>query len=359
MANPTYYDDAIKYEAYENWASDRAVTRQARRKRKPKTKHVPKMTEQEILTSIAETVGLEAGFNPTYKPSLHEEGWLIHALKPFFEEEFITDVLAQVKGGKEANVYLCAAHESLGTAWVAAKVYRPKMFRTIRNDTQYRDGRPVKDASGVVVKANEKRAMKALRHKSGFGQHLAHQSWMMHEFAALESLHTAGAAVPKPIYKSDNSILMEYIGNADEAAPTLNKINLTRLHNGKEIYQLFHRTLDTIEMMLRFDLIHGDLSAYNILYWQGDITVIDFPQTVVASKNSTAYTILLRDVKRVCQYFQRQGVRCRPHAITDALWHQYIALAEADQQAEFSRLDLEENTRTGHRELGRFSHLNS
>mgnify|MGYP000925870685 CR=1 FL=1 len=55
----------------------------------------------------------------------------------------ITDVLHQVKGGKEATVYCCAAHPSTGVDLIAAKVYRPREFRQLRNDAQYRQGRRI------------------------------------------------------------------------------------------------------------------------------------------------------------------------------------------------------------------------
>jgi RIO kinase 1 len=185
--------------------------------------------------------------------------------------------------------------------------------------------------------------MKAIQHKSGFGQYVSHQSWMAHEVATLDLLNDAGAPVPRVYSKSDNAILMSYIGNEQEAAPTLNNVNLTALHNGKEIYELFHKAIGCIELLLQHDRIHGDLSAYNILYWAGDITLIDFPQTIVASRNSQAQDILRRDVQRVCEYFQKQGVRCRPIPLADALWHQYVALSDMEREADLSRFEVEED----------------
>jgi RIO kinase 1 len=76
--------------------------------------------------------------------------------------------------------------------------------------------------------------------------------------------------------------------------------------------------------MLQHDLIHGDLSAYNILYWAGEITIIDFPQATNSLTNHNAYTILERDIARVCEYFAQQGVQSEPGAITDDLWHRYV-----------------------------------
>ncbi len=61
--------------------------------------------------------------------------------------------------------------------------------------------------------------------------------------------------------------------------------------------------------------MHGDLSAYNILYWEGHIALIDFPQVVPARDNRNAYAIFERDVTRLCAVFHRaRGFPCSPAA---------------------------------------------
>ena len=70
-------------------------------------------------------------------------------------------------------------------------------------------------------------------------------------------------------------------------------------------------------------MIHGDLSAYNILYWDGTITLIDFPQVVDVYNNREAMPILARDVERVCAYFARQGAHHEAGPIVERLWARY------------------------------------
>ena len=72
--------------------------------------------------------------------------------------------------------------------------------------------------------------------------------------------------------------------------------------------------------MLSNNCIHGDLSAYNILYWNGNITLIDFPQIVLPKENPTSWKIFLRDVTRICDYFSSQGVRCDAYKIAADIW---------------------------------------
>ena len=133
--------------------------------------------------------------------------------------------------------------------------------------------------------------------------------------------------------------LMTYIGDAGRAAPTLNEVRLER----PEAEDLFLEVLRNIELMLEFDMIHGDLSAYNILYWQGEITLIDFPQVIDSQSNSKAYFILERDITRVCQYFKRQGVKCDSRAIMRDLWKRYIEKDPFLVTADESRKAVDEN----------------
>jgi RIO kinase 1 len=83
-------------------------------------------------------------------------------------------------------------------------------------------------------------------------------------------------------------------------------------------------------VLLSKERIHGDLSAYNILYWNGDITLIDFPQVVSPEANPAAWTIFLRDVTRVCQYFTSQGLRNDARKLATELWtaHGYTVVKE-------------------------------
>lgn len=310
--------------------------RQARRQRKPR--HDPNQgpSREEIVEELADTAGLESGFNTTYQPGRYEEGWLLQSLRPFFDQQLIEDVMAVVKGGKEASVYRCAGTQASGEQWLAAKVYRPRFFRNLRNDKVYRQGRAVLDVDGKEVEPHEARTMRALEKKSNFGQQVAHTSWLMHEYTTLKTLHAAGADVPRPLAASDNAILMSYVGGKQMAAPTLNGVSLEL----DEAAPLFKKVLQNVALMLEQDLIHGDLSAYNILYWQGDVTLIDFPQVVDSKGNPDAYEILERDITRVCEYFAGQGVRCDAQQVFQTLWRRYLEPDPELVAADLSRMEI-------------------
>lgn len=253
-------------------------------------------------------------FNFTYSAARFEEWWLLESLGDFYEHQWITDVLMRIKGGKEASVYLCRSGPAIEAPLVAAKVYRPRSLRNLKNDSQYRAGRVDLDESGnAIVKDGDLHAMEK---RTNYGEELRHQSWIAYEFQTLEILHASGADVPKPHTMEKNAILMDYIGDFSNAAPTLNSVSL----DPDEAQPLFERVIRNIDLLLSNQRIHGDLSAYNILYWEGDITLIDFPQVVPPEANPSAWTIFLRDVTRVCQYFNSQGIRSNPRRLAAELW---------------------------------------
>jgi RIO kinase 1 len=323
-----------EFDLYEDQFDPLKTDRQARRKRKPKAKHTPKKSAHDVLTEIADAEGLESGFQTTYQPSRFESGWLLESLRGFYDQTLIVDVLAQVKGGKEANVYRCEAHPSTGMDLLAAKVYRPRMFRQLRNDKMYREGRAILTDDGTEVKPSDQRIMRALNKKTDFGAQVEHTSWLMYEFTTLQRLYAAGAAVPVPIAAGENAILMGYHGDESIAAPPLSEVTL----DAREAPALFHEVMRNVEIMLQNHMIHGDLSAYNILYWDGRVTLIDFPQVVNSQTNSQAQMILSRDIQRVCDYFSHQGVACEPEKLTEYFWNRYVAKRPHEAAADLSAL---------------------
>jgi len=265
-------------------------------------------------------------FQFTYKAARFEEAWLLDSLVEIAEHKWISDVLRKVKGGKEASVYLCKSGVSVDVPLLAAKIYRPRMLRNLKNDQQYRTGRSDLDESGNVI-INDG-TLHAMEKRSAFGEEARHQSWIAYEFTTLEVLHAAGADVPKPYAMEKNAILMGFVGNLSSSAPALNSINLDL----DEARPLYERVIHNIDLMLTHGRIHGDLSAYNILYWDGDITLIDFPQVVLPDSNPSSWNIFLRDVTRVCQYFSAQGVQCDARKLASDLWtsHGHKVVKEVD-----------------------------
>ncbi|MGH2443037.1 MAG: serine protein kinase RIO [Chloroflexota bacterium] len=233
-------------------------------------------------------------------------------LIPFVASGLITEVLGELKSGKEGTTFCCKAHPSTGYDYLAAKVYRPRETRSFKNDSMYREGE-------VVLNARDARAMKR---KSDWGREVSFGSWIFHEYETLTRLSEAGADVPRPIMMAGNAMLMEFVGDGSSAAPPLHSVRLAE----EEARPLFQRTLANVELMLRLNLIHGDLSAYNILYRNGEITLIDFPQAFDPRTNRQALDLLIRDVENVCRYFGKYGIKHDAIRYAQYLWEQFLRM---------------------------------
>ena len=219
-----------------------------------------------------------------------------------------------MKSGKEASVYQCQAGSAVARELVAAKVYRPWSLRNMKKDGVYRQGRADLDDEGRQV--IDHGMLHAIEKKTEYGRELLHQSWIAYEYRTMQALRAAGADVPEPYVMANNAILMGFAGDRGGCAPELNEVHLEQ----GEAKVLFERVLRNIDILLSLDKIHGDLSAYNILYWKGTISLIDFPQVVSPRENRSAFAIFERDVTRVCQYFGRQGVRADPKQLAKEMW---------------------------------------
>jgi RIO kinase 1 len=288
-------------------------------------KHPKKLSVVDRLF-IHEQDDSKSNFKFTYKAARFEEWWLLDSLGSFYEHKWITDVLKRVKGGKEASVYQCQPGAEVDAPLVAAKVYRPRSLRNLKNDAEYRIGRVDLDEDGnALVKRAD---VHAIAKRTSYGEELRHQSWIAYEFKTMEVLYEAGMDVPKPYAMEKNAILMEFVGDLVIAAPPLNAVTL-ELDEARILYE---RVINNIDIMLTHKCIHGDLSAYNILYWEGDIKLIDFPQVVLPESNPSSWNIFQRDVARVCQYFSAQGVDCNPAKVAADLWtsHGYKIFKEVD-----------------------------
>lgn len=248
----------------------------------------------------------------------HERAWILRYLGPFYDELVISDVLRRLKGGKEATVYCCQAHPSTGMELIAAKVYRPRELRNLRNDAQYRAGRELLDDQGKGLRGRHEK--KAMLKKTRFGQKLRHGSWLGHEYETMQKLYAVGADIPKPIARGDNVILMEYLGDREMGAPALTEVTL----EADEAQPLFDILVRNLELMLAEARVHGDLSAYNVLYWEGAVKIIDFPQAVEPFTHHDAFALFARDVQRICQYFARYGVRADPEQLARELWARFL-----------------------------------
>lgn len=272
-------------------------------------------------------IALPAEFAASAQVTETERAWLRQHLAWFVENELITDVVGRIKAGKEATVYCCSAHPSVGAPWVAAKLYREWSLRGSQNMGEYQQGRGMLDDEGNAGQSRSWRAERPGGRKSKRGKAAVQTSWLMHELTLLEALHAQGADVPRPLGHREHALLMEYIGDEAGAAPTLNDVKL----EPEEAKPLFERVIFNVELLLELGWVHGDLSEYNILYHQGRVVLIDFPQVASCHNNPRARALFERDIERVARYFERWGHGTDPRQLARELWAKHVSEADADE----------------------------
>jgi RIO kinase 1 len=232
------------------------------------------------------------------------------AIEPLIYDELIEDVLYPVKSGKEAMLYCCRGGVRAGADLVAVKVYKPQQFRSFRNDSVYKEGRIILD----------RRSARAAAKRTRHGRQVQAALWTNSEFETLRVLHRAGASVPRPIGQSSGAIAMEWIGDADAPAPQLKDVHL----GPEEAGRVFEDLLWNVELWLACNIVHADLSAYNLLWDGSRLVAIDFPQASDPRVNANAEALLFRDVANVCRHFARWGVPSDADGVAADLWERFL-----------------------------------
>ncbi len=208
-----------------------------------------------------------------------------HPLDPLVDDGIIDEVLGRLKSGKEADIYRVRRAGQI----IAAKVYKDRATRSFKSNADYKEGREIRSS----------RTRRAVEAGSRFGRESEEDAWKSAEADALGKLFAAGLRVPQPIMFYEGVLLMQLVADAEgNAAPRLIELTLT----AAAAHALYLDLRAQIVGMLCLDLIHGDLSPYNILDGADGATIIDFPQIVSAPHNSRAEYFFRRDFENVREF---------------------------------------------------------
>jgi RIO kinase 1 len=215
------------------------------------------------------------------------------SLLELLDEGIIDDVHSRLLSGKEASLFIV---EKGGEA-IAAKVFRPREQRSFKHVASYVAGRN---------QTRNSRDRRAQQRKTGYGRELTESNWREMEMTALQRAYYAGVRVPQPFLLHGDVLLMELLVDETGApAPRLAELDLPHTVAGLLHQEVFQQ----VRRLLTADLIHGDLSAYNILYADTGLHLIDLPQAVDASANREARDILHRDLKNVTEHLAKFDAR--------------------------------------------------
>ncbi len=237
-------------------------------------------------------------------------------ISEFYERELITEVVGELKAGKEAQVFVCRANPQTGYGLLAAKVYRERSQRAFRSEADYLEGR----SSLRRGRSRGASVTRAIDRRSRVGKELLSATWVRREYEVLVRLHRAGVPVPAPLACAEHAVLMQYLGDEEASAPRLVSAALDQQEAGRYRAVL----LAAVAEMLREGLIHGDLSPYNVLMFRGGPWIIDLPQCVDAAVHPDGLRLLRRDVTNLTRHFAHYGLPDDGDAVSERLWDAYM-----------------------------------
>jgi RIO kinase 1 len=212
--------------------------------------------------------------------------------------------LGILKTGKEADVFLVERADPLEperAVVMAAKRYRSPEHRSFHRSAAYTEGRSMKRSRDV----------RALKRKSTFGREVAAGEWAISEWGALVRLWQLGLPVPYPVQIDGTEILMEWITVDGDSAPRLAQ---TR-PSPTLLWSYYEQVREALAVLVQAGLVHGDLSAYNILAAGEGLVIIDLPQVVDLVGNPQGLDFLLRDCTNICGWFRAKGLEVDEHEV--------------------------------------------
>lgn len=194
-------------------------------------------------------------------------------------------IIGPLSTGKEAMVF----QAKKGNSKVAVKVYRlencdfNRMYDYIKYDPRFLD-------------------LKKQKRKVIF-------AWCQREYRNLLKAREASVKAPIPITFQNNILVMEFIGGEDAAPKLKDRIP-------KDNKEFFKKITTGIKNLYKADMVHTDLSSFNILNHEETPVIIDWSQaTSLKNPNSKGY--LARDIKNICNFFRRQGLKIEEEKILD------------------------------------------
>lgn len=194
--------------------------------------------------------------------------------------EIIEEIYGVVKAGKEARIYWGLDPKGRELAikiyYTITAEFRQGMLKYIEGDYRFR--RVKRSPRGLIY------------------------AWAQKEFRNLKEAHEAGVRVPETVEVKRNILVMEFIGEKGEPAPLLRDIHLD------EPWAVYNRLLEEVKLLYaKAELVHGDLSEYNIMFWEGEPVIFDISQAV-PTNHPLAEELLLRDIRNLNKYFGSLGV---------------------------------------------------
>jgi RIO kinase 1 len=199
----------------------------------------------------------------------------------FLNSGVLHEVHGVVSSGKEARVYWGKTKEGTERAvkiyLTSSAEFKKGMMMYIEGDYRFKNIK--RDTRSLIA------------------------TWAQKEFRNLEQATSAKVRVPKPIAVERNVVVMEFIGEGGVSAPSLKEMP------PDDPNKIYKKVLTYMRRLYKkAELVHGDLSEYNLMIWRGNLVVFDMSQSVPTS-HPLAKSLLERDIVNVNRFFSRLEIK--------------------------------------------------
>ena len=201
---------------------------------------------------------------------------------------FLGEIDGCLSTGKEANVYYATSGRNDDNLEYAVKIFKTSILvfkdrdRYVSGEYRFRNG---------YCKTNPRKMVKL---------------WAEKEMRNLKRLYVMGLPCPEPYLLKSHVLIMRFIGINGWCAPRLKDAELTN----KQMNDCYLRICVIMKRMYHeCNLVHGDLSEYNILWHNSEPYVIDVSQSVEKAHPS-ATSFLRKDIANITLFFRQYGVEC-------------------------------------------------
>lgn len=199
-------------------------------------------------------------------------------LRRLFSQNIVSQLEFIIAKGKEADVYIASGGSKVSEEYVAVKIFRIETS-SFGKRVDYITGDPRfgKIKTGIYSMVNE---------------------WCKKEYGNLKIAEAARIHAPKPYMFSGNVLAMEFIGVDGKPSQTL------RVGGTEDPEKTLNILIGDIKKLYERELVHGDISEYNILMKDGVPYMIDFGQAIVLG-HPKAEAFLERDVENILRFFKK------------------------------------------------------
>ncbi len=211
------------------------------------------------------------------------DGRTISNLRTLLNSGKIQKIVGIISQGKEANVYFAYGREKIP---LAIKIYKIDI-QSARWMKNYIIGDP-------------------RFKKIGTSPDKIIYTWCKKEFRNLKQIYGNNLLSPEPLFFKANILIMTYIGQNNGTPAKKLKDSITDIKDPVKEMELSIQNIK--DLYQKAKLVHGDLSEYNILYFENKQYLIDVSQAV-SIQHPKAKTFLVRDIKNIYKFYEKLGVK--------------------------------------------------